>query len=260
MSLHKNRVKMTVTGAPGTGTITLSAAVAQYQSLATAYGANATVDLLYTDAGNVWGVERDCSYVHSGTMITRGTAEDGSSGAGVAVTLTSAAVVSVIATAGWGNDVENLLSNGRFSAASRTGSANSATLTANAWTKVLAAQINSEILDSSGWFDVSTARYTPQRAGYYVIGGLVLAYISTTGKKLLVAAGKNGAAANSDIYILSRGISGAVNTHGFGGSQLIYMNGSTDYVEMFVQCEDTGAYVVANYDNASMFWGYWVGA
>ena len=96
MSTHKNRVKMTISGTPGTGTITLSAASSGYQSFATAYGANATVDILIEE-GTSWEVARDCTYTNSGTTVTRGTLEASSTGS--AVSFTSAAVVSVIATA-----------------------------------------------------------------------------------------------------------------------------------------------------------------
>lgn len=93
---HKNRVQMTVTGTPGTGTITLNAASSGYQSFSAAYGANATVDVLITD-GTAWEVARSCTYTHSGTTLARGTLEASSTGS--AISLTSAAVVSVIATA-----------------------------------------------------------------------------------------------------------------------------------------------------------------
>src|SRR5574343_1419541 len=106
MSTHRNRVQMTVSGTPGTGTITLNAASSGYQSFATAYGGNATVDILIEE-GAAWEVARDCTYTNSGTTVTRGTLEASSTGS--AVSFTSAAVVSVIATAGWGNDVEKQL-------------------------------------------------------------------------------------------------------------------------------------------------------
>lgn len=96
MSTHKNRVQMTVSGTPGTGTITLGSASSGYQSLATAYGGNATVDILVVD-GTAWEVARDCTYTNSGTTVTRGTFEASSTGS--AISLTSAAIVSVIATA-----------------------------------------------------------------------------------------------------------------------------------------------------------------
>lgn len=93
----KNRVGMTVTGTPGTGTITLNAAESGYQSFATAYGANANVDILIED-GTAWEIARDCTYTHSGTTVTRGTLEASSTGS--AISLTSAAKVYVVHSAG----------------------------------------------------------------------------------------------------------------------------------------------------------------
>ncbi len=104
MSEHKNFVRMSVSGTPGTGTITLGSAVSGYQSLATAYGANATVDVSITD-GTAWEVARDCTYTHSGTTLTRGTLEESSTGS--ALSLTSAAVVTVTATAEFGRRMES---------------------------------------------------------------------------------------------------------------------------------------------------------
>ena len=106
MSTHKNRVKMTVSGTPGTGTITLSAASSGYQSFAAAYGANATVDILIEE-GTAWEVARDCTYTNSGTTVTRGTFEASSTGS--AVSFTSAAVVSEILTATKGDYSETAL-------------------------------------------------------------------------------------------------------------------------------------------------------
>ena len=96
MSLPKNRVGMGVASAPGTGTITLGSPLVGMQSFATAYAADATVDILIVD-GNAWEVNRDCTYTNSGTTLTRGTREDSSSG-GV-LTLSGSAVVYVTHTA-----------------------------------------------------------------------------------------------------------------------------------------------------------------
>lgn len=103
MSTHKNRVKMTVSGTPGTGTITLGSASSGYQSFATAYGGNATVDILIVE-GTAWEVARDCTYTNAGTTVTRGTLEASSTGS--AVSFTSAAVVSEILTATKGTYLE----------------------------------------------------------------------------------------------------------------------------------------------------------
>ncbi len=93
---HKNRVQMSVSGTPGTGTITLGSAASGYQSFSAAHGANATVDCLFED-GTAWEIARGCTYTHSGTTMSRGTLEASSTGS--AISLTSAAVVSQIATA-----------------------------------------------------------------------------------------------------------------------------------------------------------------
>ena len=95
-SSHANRVQMTVSGTPGTGTITLGSASSGYRTFASAYGANATVDVLIVD-GTAWEVARGCAYTHSGTTLSRGTLESSSTGS--AISLTSSAIVSVIATA-----------------------------------------------------------------------------------------------------------------------------------------------------------------
>lgn len=93
---YKNRVGMTVTGTPGTGTITLNAAETGYQTFASAYGANANVDILIEE-GSAWEIARDCTYTHSGTTVSRGTLEASSTGS--ALSLTSAAKVYVIHSA-----------------------------------------------------------------------------------------------------------------------------------------------------------------
>ena len=95
MSSHKNRVKMT-SATTGTGTLTLGSASSGYQSFATAYGADATVDILITE-GTAWEVARDCAYTNSGTTVSRGTLEASSTGS--AINFGGTQEVSVIATA-----------------------------------------------------------------------------------------------------------------------------------------------------------------
>jgi len=107
-ALHKNRVQMSVASVGADPyTITLDAASSGYQSFATAYGANATVDILVT-MGTTWEVARNCTYTHSGTTVTRGTLEASSTGSRI-TTFDNTAVVSVIFTAGKGNLVESAL-------------------------------------------------------------------------------------------------------------------------------------------------------
>lgn len=90
----KNMVGMTVTSVAdsGLGLITLNAAVSGYQSCATAYGADANVDIRIKE-GSAWEIARNCTYTNSGTTVNRGTLEASSTGSAVA--FTSAAEVYV---------------------------------------------------------------------------------------------------------------------------------------------------------------------
>lgn len=94
---------MTVAGAPGTGTITLNAATSGYQSFSSAYGADATVDILITENAN-WEVCRNCAYTNGTPQVDRGTLEGSSAGPTTRVSFGSGAIVSVIATAASGNN------------------------------------------------------------------------------------------------------------------------------------------------------------
>lgn len=110
MSELKNRVGCAVSGTPGTGAITLGAAIASpavHQSFTTAYGANATVDLLIED-GSAWEIARDCAYDDTAGTVTRGTLEDSSTGA--VLDLSSAAKVYVTHTA----QRASMLAGGKF--------------------------------------------------------------------------------------------------------------------------------------------------
>lgn len=98
LPLIKNMVAMTVSGTPGTGTITLNAAYADatttYRSFATAYGANAVTDIAIFEDSVGWELARGCTYTHSGTTISRGTLVASSTGS--AVSFSSAARVFVV--------------------------------------------------------------------------------------------------------------------------------------------------------------------
>lgn len=106
MTTHKNRVQCAISNTPGgAGALTLSTAASGFRTLG-AGDDGLSFDVVIVD-GTAWEVRTDCAYTHSGTSLARGTLEDSSTGS--AITLTSAAVVSVTATAGWGNSVERLM-------------------------------------------------------------------------------------------------------------------------------------------------------
>lgn len=115
-----------------------------------------------------------------------------------------------------------------------TGPAFSATLsstqnvTAATFTKAV---LSNELFDTANCFDPTTNyRFTPNVAGYYVFIGNGIAQLSSgTGSIALTQIRKNGTtvAQNEITCTFSSGLSLPIST-------IQYMNGSTDYVELFI--------------------------
>jgi len=102
------------------------------------------------------------------------------------------------------------------------------TITSSTFTKI---QINTEEFDTANAFDSTTNyRFTPQVAGYYQINGSVNNYSSTLPTRVFAVIYKNGA-------VYKRFNDNSVNTgtlfSNSEGSALVYLNGSTDYVELY---------------------------
>lgn len=76
--------------------------------------------------------------------------------------------------------------------------------------------------DTANCFDTSNSRFTPNVAGYYQISGAVGVSAAVT---LIVTIYKNGSVANTFFY----GNSCVTNS----GSCILYLNGTTDYVELY---------------------------
>ena len=92
-----NRAQMTVSGTPGTGAITLGSATAGYRTFAAAGVTNgASVTYLIEDAGGAWELGLG-TYTAAGTSLARTTIL-ASSAAGAAISATTAAIVSGVAT------------------------------------------------------------------------------------------------------------------------------------------------------------------
>lgn len=104
----------------------------------------------------------------------------------------------------------------------------SQSLSAGVWTKL---QINTEEWDTNSNFDTSTYRFTPTVAGYYQVNGRVTvnAIITT----VVVAFYKNGS-------VWKRGTAIA-NSAGeaTSGAALVYLNGTTDYIELYAYFSST---------------------
>jgi hypothetical protein len=99
-------------------------------------------------------------------------------------------------------------------------------ITSNVATKVA---FNAELFDTASCFDTATNyRFTPTVAGYYQINGGLNAASSTTATRAYGMIYKNGS-----LYI--QGSDGSPITGGTcsTASAVIYLNGSTDYVEFY---------------------------
>ena len=91
------------------------------------------------------------------------------------------------------------------------------------WTKI---NFQTEEFDTNSNFDNATnMRFTPTVAGYYQVSANFVTTV-TGGTSERIAIYKNGSIFKSGTYIISYAESGHVST-------LVYMNGSTDYVEAY---------------------------
>jgi len=86
---------------------------------------------------------------------------------------------------------------------------------------------DTEVFDSEGWFNTTTHRYTPLIEGYYYIVACVGIVSLNNAKRLVAVIEKNGVQ-----YATPYGISTGVSTYHYAAAPaLVYMNGSTDYLE-----------------------------
>jgi hypothetical protein len=126
---------------------------------------------------------------------------------------------------------------------------NQQSITSGVFTKM---QFNTKNFDTANAYDnVTNYRFTPQVAGYYQFSWMTLSASSTT--STIARLFKNG----STLYNPYAG-NGLTNSLS-GGSALVYMNGSTDYVEVYGYLLGSSPVMEAGL-NASLFCGVMVRA
>lgn len=106
-------------------------------------------------------------------------------------------------------------------------------ITAGVWTQVT---LGTENLDSNGWF--ASSRFTPLQAGYYLLTASVELNMTSSTTEAAIAFYKNGALVNLNSHL---GLSGG--TTGYQvivATDLVFFNGSTDYVELWAMGNGTG--------------------
>ena len=120
-----------------------------------------------------------------------------------------------------------------------------ATISAATYTKVI---LNTEDFDTANAFDsTSTYRFTPQVAGYYQVN--LVATMNQTASlntNCLIALYKNGSYYKGGGNAFNAGTSSNSSWSG-----IVSLNGSTDYIEMYVYTSSNTATLQANYTNFS---------
>ena len=207
-----NLARMT-TATTGTGTITLGSASAGWLSFSGAGVANGETVTYAIVEGNNREVGRGV-YTSSGTTLTRTVLK--STAGGSAITLAGNAIVFITAAA-----EDFLAGNGpAFHAYGSTATS----VSINTWTKIT---LDAENYDTASCFDSTTNyRFTPNVAGYYQFSFLLTHPSGSLSTNWIPTLYKNGTE-------FLRGTSPASFTFACGGSGLIFLNGSTDYVELY---------------------------
>jgi hypothetical protein len=120
------------------------------------------------------------------------------------------------------------------------------------YTKV---QLNGESYDTANCFDSTTNyRFTPTTAGYYQINAGILLTNSTV-ELIIGKLYKNGS--NLTTLFYTRNMTGQAE-EGFYGSDLVYLNGTTDYIELYARADGGGTREVGYGSSDTFMSGVWI--
>ena len=109
-------------------------------------------------------------------------------------------------------------------------------ITTSVWTK---AQFNAEFFDTNSNYDTTNYRFTPTVAGYYAVN-YALSFTTGAATGLYSGIYKNGSRIR---YVVAYGGSNALDDWTTSGANLLYMNGTTDYIECWgLQVSGTPAF------------------
>lgn len=124
------------------------------------------------------------------------------------------------------------------------------TVTSGVWTKVT---LNSEEFDTNSNYDTSTSRFTPTVPGYYTFSFACLGSGSVNTTAVYSQLYKNGIGAKAGSYVVSTTY--PYNNSQSAGSAILYMNGSTDYVELYANIFVSGTATVTAGANVTFLAG-----
>jgi len=121
---------------------------------------------------------------------------------------------------------------------------NTQNVSSNVLTKIA---INTKVFDTNTNFDATTNyRFTPTVAGYYQVNGALNFSVSSGQSAATIVVYKNGSAVNYGNYVTGS-YAAILNI-----SLILYLNGSTDYIEIYGQLGGTGPQFIAG-SNATYF-------
>jgi hypothetical protein len=234
---------MTVSGSPGTGTVTLSAAVTGFLSFANAGAVDSKTYTYALREGNKREVCRGV-YTASGTTLTRVTLRSTNATPTNPESFTSAAIVAGVAAA------EDINAVG-FHA---TLPSNQTGIVAITDTKL---NFTTELFDIGGFYDAANAKWTPQAGLITIQSGVAALGSMIAGDRSFVRIYKNGALwkQNSMFQAIT---TSTIPVNPIIG--VIDLANGTDYYECFVNMAlGGGGTGQCNANQANFFSGAWLG-
>jgi hypothetical protein len=114
-------------------------------------------------------------------------------------------------------------------------------------------QLNGESYDTDSCFDSTTNyRFTANKAGYYQINAGILINNSTD-ELIIGKLYKNGSNLTTLFYTRN-----TQDDEGFSGSDLVYLNGTTDYIELYARADGGGTREVGYGSSDTFMSGVWI--
>jgi hypothetical protein len=130
-------------------------------------------------------------------------------------------------------------------------SSNQTGISSETWTKLT---LQSETFDTANNFDSTTNyRWTPTTAGYYSINAAAIIARSSTNGFGYLKMYVNGSATGAQAQV-SMGVEASTTAQ---ISDIVYMNGTTDYMEAYVWISGSGAQIFSG-SGSTFFAGVWI--
>jgi len=261
-STHRNRLITAISNTPSTtGSLIIASAIAGYRTFGAADD-GLSFDVSIVD-GTAWEIRTGCVYTHAGASLSRGTLEDSSTGSAIA--LTSAAVLTVTATAGRANAGQAVLVHADRSANYgffvKSGVNTQQTLADNAWTALRGGAVGSLVVIESNvgpvWSADDQGRFTPP-AGRWLVGGCCTVANVISGQRVMLGIRLNGAAGNPHKLLSRSGAASSTNYVGLSGVTVVEANG-TDYFHLVCFVDGSGTHLTSETEGYTYFWGQYLG-